>query len=90
MYRQHTSLSGMSFVKVIKIIIRDLSQIGRDLSRCIIVDNLADNFKLQQNNGLFIKTWNGDIKDNQLIDLKKILTGNNNLIRFILYESQRC
>jgi CTD small phosphatase-like protein 2 len=43
------------------------------LSRVIIIDNLPDNFKLQQNNGLFIKTWNEDIKDTQLFDFSKLL-----------------
>lgn len=39
----------------------------------IIIDNIAENFKMQPNNGLFIKTWNDDMKDNQLNDLAKIL-----------------
>jgi len=50
-----------------------LSKSGRDLSRSIIVDNLPENFKLQQNNGLFIKTWNDDMKDTLLLDFLKIL-----------------
>jgi CTD small phosphatase-like protein 2 len=50
-----------------------LSKIGRDLSKVLIIDNLPDNFKLQQNNGLFIKTWNDDMKDNQLLDFSKLL-----------------
>lgn len=50
-----------------------MSKIGRDLSKVIIIDNLPDNFKLQQNNGLFIKTWNDDMKDTQLNDFSKLL-----------------
>ena len=53
---------------------KDLSKIGRDLNKIIIVDNLADNFKLQQNNGIQIGTWIDDMKDTQLNDLGKILT----------------
>lgn len=77
LYRQHTSIYGMSFVKVnINIIkIKDLSKLGRDLKKTIIIDNLPDNFKLQVNNGFFIKTWNEDIKDSQLHDLQKLLIG---------------
>ena len=66
LYRHHTSLSGITFCK-------DLSKIGRDLSRTLIIDNLADNFKLQTNNGILIGTWIDDMKDTQLNDLGKIL-----------------
>ncbi len=65
LYRHHTSLTGITFCK-------DLSKIGRDLSKTLIVDNLADNFKLQQNNGILISTWIDDMKDTQLNDLGKI------------------
>ena len=41
----------------------------------MIIDNLPENFKLQQNNGFGIRTWNEDIKDTQLFDLGKILKG---------------
>jgi TFIIF-interacting CTD phosphatase-like protein len=40
----------------------------------IIIDNLPENFRLQNNNGLAIKTWNEDMKDSQLSDFLKILT----------------
>ena len=66
LYRHHTSLSGITFCK-------DLSKIGRDLSRTLIIDNLADNFKLQPNNGIPIWTWIDDMKDTQLNDPGKIL-----------------
>ena len=62
LYRQHTSITGMSFVK-------DLSKLGRDLNRVIIIDNLVDNFKLQPNNGLGIKTWLDEMNDCQLNDI---------------------
>ena len=66
LYRQHVTLSGITFCK-------DLSKIGRDLGKTIIVDNLEDNFKLQPNNGIHIWTWLDDMKDTQLDDLGKIL-----------------
>ena len=81
LYRQHVSLSGITFCK-------DLSKIGRDLGRTIIVDNLEDNFKLQPNNGIHIWTWLDDMKDTQLDDLGKILkdlvSNNPNDIRPII------
>ena len=73
LYRNHTSIVGNGFVKVISNLTRDISKLGRDLSKVIIIDNLPENFKLQNNNGLAIKTWNEDMKDTQLIDLLKIL-----------------
>ncbi len=66
LYRQHTSILGCNVYK-------DLSKIGRDLNKTIIIDNLRENFKMQPNNGIFIKTWTSDVNDTQLRDLKKIL-----------------
>ena len=37
--------------------VKDLSRLGRDLSRTIIVDNIAENFDLQQDNGINIISW---------------------------------
>jgi hypothetical protein len=50
LYRQHALPFNGYYVK-------DLSRIGRDLSKTIIVDNIAENFSLQPMNGIFIKTW---------------------------------
>ena len=66
LYRQHTTVLGCSIYK-------DLSKLGRDLSRVIIIDNLKENFKMQPNNGIFIKTWTNDINDVQLKDILRIL-----------------
>ena len=66
LYRQHTTILGCSVYK-------DLSKLGRDLSKVIIIDNLKENFKMQPNNGIFIKTWTNDINDVQFKDLLKIL-----------------
>ena len=66
LYRQHTTILGCSIYK-------DLSKLGRDLSRVIIIDNLKENFKMQPNNGIFIKTWTNDINDVQFKDILKIL-----------------
>lgn len=53
---------------------KDLSKIGRDLNKTIIIDNLEVNYKLQPENGLLIKSWLGDdIFDMELSDLKDFL-----------------
>ena len=66
LYRQHTSILGCNVFK-------DLSKIGRDLSKTIIIDNLRENYQMQPNNGIFIKTWISDVNDVQFRDLKRIL-----------------
>lgn len=44
------------------------------MSKVIIVDNMPQNFKLQKENGIFIKTFYGEDKhDTALIDLLPIL-----------------
>ena len=70
LYREHTSIyssiNGMSFSK-------DLSKLGRDLNKVIIIDNLSDNFKLQPNNGIHIGTWTDNMKDTELLEIGKFL-----------------
>ena len=68
LYRQHTSPHG-------HLIAKDLSKLGRDLTRCILLDNVADNFALQPENGIFIKTWYDDMSDTCLMDLIPLLKG---------------
>ena len=52
---------------------KDLSPLGRDLSKVIIIDNKIDNFSKQKNNGLPINTWINDINDTSLKDLIPLL-----------------
>jgi Dullard-like phosphatase family protein len=66
LYRQHTIPTGSVFVK-------DLSRLGRDLARVIIVDNVADNFKLQSANGIFMKSWFEDMEDKCLSETAELL-----------------
>ena len=66
LYRQHTNFHG-------PVIVKDLSKIGRDLARTIIIDNVSDNFCLQPDNGIFIKTWYDDMNDSSLYDLMPLL-----------------
>jgi len=40
--------------------VKDLSKLGRDLSKMIIVDNLPENYALQLNNGICIREYRVD------------------------------
>ena len=67
LYREHNIQIGQKFYK-------DLSKVGRDLSRTIIVDNFNQCFKFQKENGILISSFYGDnIEDKALVELQKIL-----------------
>eukprot|EP00826_Nyctotherus_ovalis_P038571 TRINITY_DN3620_c0_g5_i1.p2 TRINITY_DN3620_c0_g5~~TRINITY_DN3620_c0_g5_i1.p2 ORF type:complete len:175 (-),score=40.94 TRINITY_DN3620_c0_g5_i1:150-674(-) len=70
LYRQHTTFSGGGFIK-------DLSKLGRDIKKVIIVDNVKDNFQLQEENGIWIKSWDDDLEDNALFELCQLLKRNS-------------
>ena len=40
--------------------------LGRDLSKVVIIDNLEENYINQYNNGLLSLTWKDDIFDSQI------------------------
>ena len=52
---------------------KDLSLLGRDLSKVIIIDDKIDNYSKQKNNGLPINIWTNDINDTSLNDLIPLL-----------------
>ena len=67
LYRQHCVIVDKDFVK-------DISRVGRPLDRTIIIDNMAQNFKMQKKNAILIKPFLGeDQNDQALIDLIPIL-----------------
>lgn len=66
LYRQHALPWGPIFVK-------DMSRLGRDLDRTLIIDNVQENFMLQPNNGIFICTWYDDPHDTALFALTPLL-----------------
>ena len=67
LYRHHTIIYENDFVK-------DISRIGRPMNSIIIVDNMPQNFRLQKENGIFIKPfWGDDIFDTALFSLADIL-----------------
>ena len=53
----------------------------------IIIDNVAENFSKQPDNGIFIRSWYQDPNDTALVELAPLLKGNltlkNNLQYFI-------
>ena len=53
--------------------VKDLSSLNRPLTRILIVDNIADNFSQQPDNGIFIRTWFDDESDNALKELAPLL-----------------
>ena len=73
------------------VFVKDLSRIGRPLHKTIIVDNVAENFSLQPDNGIFIKSWFEDPSDTALHELapllkrkykRFLLLTNNNVVMF--------
>ena len=67
LYRSHLSLRNINHD------VKDLSLLGRDLSKVIMIDNFSENYKLQQDNGLPINSWIGDTNDTSLRDLIPIM-----------------
>ena len=80
LYREHNILTGNKLVK-------DISKIGRDMKKIIIVDKLSDNIKSTPQNGILIKPYYGDSNKNDtvLFELKKLLI----LFHKIGYEDLR-
>ena len=67
LYREHNIQIGQKNYK-------DLSKIGRNLSKTIIVDNIHHTFKFQKENGILISSFYGENnQDKALIELQKIL-----------------
>ena len=66
LYRCSTSQQNDVYIK-------DLQKIGRDLTKTLIVDNSPENFQLQPENGIYIKSWYDDPTDKALEELAKVL-----------------
>ena len=65
-FREHSIICGNDFVK-------DISRIGRDMKKIIIVDNMKENFRLNLENGIKIAPFNGYGNDNVLYELKNLI-----------------
>ena len=72
-YREHTVIYKDTFVK-------DISRIGRDMSKIIIIDNNERNFVLNKENGIKIAPYYGDDDNNN---------NNNNIINNSI-KSENC
>ena len=81
LYQEHCIIINDDFVK-------DLSKIGRPIDKTIIIDNIPQNYRLQNENGINIKSFYGDnSNDRVLFYLSKILinfTQNEGDIRKII------
>ncbi len=55
--------------------VKDIGRLGRPLSRVIIIDDIAENFQLQPENGILIKAWMGEPEDTVLRELEPLLLG---------------
>ena len=69
LYREHCVLVGRKFVK-------DISRIGRDMKRIIMVDDIPENLERHYENGILIMPYNGEEdndEDRVLFELKKLL-----------------
>jgi hypothetical protein len=68
LYRDATRLIDGKYVK-------DISCINRDEAKVIVVDTDPDRLKLQPDNGIVLKPWKGDLNDDELPKLMKLLEG---------------
>lgn len=73
LYRNNCTFSDNVYQK-------DLTKLGRDLAKTIIVDNNAENFQLQPENGIYIKSWYNDPSCEALQRLAPLLIGTPSLI----------
>ena len=66
LFRDHCTLYNNTFVK-------DLSALGRDLKKLMIVDNSPSAYLFQPENAIPILSWNDDLKDTKLTELADAL-----------------
>ena len=68
LYRQHCNHQETYAIK-------DLNNLGRDLSKTIIVDNIGLNFEsTTPENGIQIESWYNDMEDKELEKIGQFLT----------------
>lgn len=71
--------------------VKDLSHLNRDLSKVIIMDSNPQSFSLQPENGIPLKPWNGELKNNGLLEYIPFLEGKkNNKLTLSNYYISNC
>ena len=63
LFRQHATRLKNGLVK-------DLSRVGRDISKTVIVDDQSSNFRNNKDNGIRVACWRGDPFDGELDKIK--------------------
>ena len=67
LYRESCTIIDNNYMK-------EIGRIGRDIKKTIIVDNMAQNFKMEKANGILISSfWGEDSSDRALLNLGRIL-----------------
>lgn len=66
LYRQHA-------VRLKNGMVKDLSRLGRNLNKTVIVDDQSSNYRSNRDNGIKILSWKGDKMDMQLDRIKEFL-----------------
>ena len=56
--------------------VKDLSKLGRDLNKLIIIDNSSVAYMLQPKNAISISSWYDDPEDDELNHLQSFLVEN--------------
>ena len=52
---------------------KDLSALGRDMSKVVIIDNAVEAMGFQLHNGIFIESFLGSPSDNYLLQMRSFL-----------------
>ena len=55
--------------------VKDLTMLGRDLNKTIIIDNLYESFYDHPENGILIENWYDDMEDKELYVISNFLKG---------------
>jgi len=62
LFREHCTFTSGSYVK-------DLSKVGRELNRTLIIDNSAPSFRFHPDHSILCTSWFDDVNDTELRDI---------------------